>query len=538
MIKKYIMSRILNDTLTEYRGYSSKKKLLGEEYIGGLRASLTEVSGRDPSFKAYLLQKGYENFFNAINRCRIPLMTIYYVHNNKSGIYMLTRANNEEELDKNIRIIETSFYAVFPNAKLSRLTGREIKNILLFKKTRLEDGNLTPIINHDTLGEPGNKNNTLPPFRIPIIENKESDTITLGKIITQYGEEEYDYKVTKRTLSRHLVCIGITGSGKTTTVATILNNIFKDVNYIVLDFHNEYRGLLHNYDIIIRPGVDDEYAINPLKPLEGIDINEHVAIVTDIFADTYSFTHPQSYIFKLVLEGTINNYRAIGENEPNIDAFIKLLERHPLKSYYEMETKMALMRRLKPLSEGQARKAFIGDKYLRIDEVLNRNVLVELGGLREIKLRQIYSQLLLKQIYDYRTLMGPNELRHIIVIEEASYLVPYRRDFDKPTIAERMVNEMRKFGESIFLITQFPTQIPKDTIKNAGLILIHRLTGLEDLRLLQSILPLTNEQLEYLKRMETGTCVVKDPSNIEPFLIKIHPNQKTRGKIETNHYSY
>ena len=528
--KKFRSTKIANK-MFEYRYHINKKNILNDELIGGVKVILSELDGNDPSFKAYILQKGYENFYIAINRSRIPIMTIYMVLKNRSGIYILTKAKDEEELNKNIKIIETSFYAVFPKARLMRLSGREIKNILLFGNTKLDGESQIPVINYSNFGNGViETNDTLPPFRIPTFKKDGESNIVLGRIISQYGEEEYPYTLSYEDISRHVICLGVTGSGKTTTVATILNKLGKRIKYLVFDFHNEYRELLNNYNLIVRPGVNDEYSINPLKPVEGIDHSEHLAMVTDIFADVYDFTHPQSYLFKMALEKTISEYKLYNEDEPNLEAFIKILENLRIQSYYEIETKAALIRRLKPLTQGQARKAFIGKNTIRIDELLNRNVIVELGGLREIKVRQIYSQLLLKQIYDYRTLQGPNELQHLITIEEASYIVPYRRDYDKPSIAERMVNEMRKFGESIILITQFPSQIPKDTVKNAGLLIIHRLTGLEDLRILQNIIPLEKRQVEFFKRLDRGYAVVKDPTTIEPFLVKIYPQTRTQGK--------
>ena len=530
MFKKYVKTEKIGDKLTEYRTMVSRKGILRETLIGGFKATIMEIGGKDPSFKAYLLQRGYQNLYSAIQRSKIPLMTIYLLDNDKTGIYLITKGGNEDELERNIRIIEASFYAVFPKAKMERLSGREVKKLMLFNSLHLDENNLPPIIDENSMKDLGLVTHQLPPFRTPVIRNREPGGIYVGRLITQYGDEGEPYMLSRKDISSHVVCVGVTGSGKTTTVATILNSLPTDIKYMVLDFHNEYTGLLNNYDLVIRPGMDDQYAINPLKPLEGIDYNEHMSMVTDIFADTYNFTHSQSYIFKLALEATLSKYDTGELDEPDMEALVDILERMPIGSYYEIESKAALKRRLKPLTQGQAKKAFCGKKYLRIDQAIASNVIIELGGLREIKLRQIYSKLLLKQIYDYRTLTGQSRLNHIIVIEEASYIVPYRRDYDQPTIAERMVNEMRKFGESIILITQFPTQIPKDTVKNAGLLLIHRLTGVEDLKTLQSIMNISNEQIDYIKQLETGICVVRDSSNMEPFLVHVYPRVKGQGK--------
>jgi DNA helicase HerA-like ATPase len=254
------------------------------------------------------------------------------------------------------------------------------------------------------------------------------------------------------------------------------------------------------------------------------NVAEHIALVADIFGDTYNFTHPQTYMFKMAMEATISSYKAYGEDEPNLRALVKMIERYPSRSYYDNETKMALLRRIKPLIEGQAEKAFIGKRYLRIDEIFNKNIVIELGHIRETKIRQIYSQILLKQIYDYKISKGTNQLNHISVLEEARYIVPYRRDYDPPTIAERMINEMRKFGESIFLVTQFPTQISKDTIKNAGMTILHRIVGQEDLKMILNVISLDEKQINYIKEMETGEAIVKDGRYPLPIHIKVIPD--------------
>jgi DNA helicase HerA-like ATPase len=284
--------------------------------------------------------------------------------------------------------------------------------------------------------------------------------------------------------------------------------------------------MLSNNHIIIRPGMKGELTFNPINPIRIEDRDEHIAVITDIFSDTYGFTHPQSYLFKLSLEATLENYDMTGEKEPNLTALIKMIEKYPLKSYYDLETKAALMRRLTPLIKGQARNAFIGDKRISMEKILSTNVVIELGHLRETKTREIYSQLLLKQLYDYRLMSGPSIFNHITVVEEARYIVPTRRSYDPPSTMERMIGELRKFGESIFIVSQFPSQISHEVVKNAAIHIYHRIIGMEDLKIIANSAPLSQSQIEHLKKLDTGEAIIKDFRYRDPVLIKVVPRIK------------
>jgi len=56
----------------------------------------------------------------------------------------------------------------------------------------------------------------------------------------------------------------------------------------------------------------------------------------------------------------------------------------------------------------------------------------------------------------------------MIIIEEARNLIPVRRPEEPVTISERLSQDMRKFGESVVYIAQFPSQISSEALKNTG----------------------------------------------------------------------
>jgi hypothetical protein len=95
-------------------------------------------------------------------------------------------------------------------------------------------------------------------------------------------------------LRRHVTLMGMTGSGKSTTAAVIVRQVASmGLPVMVLDWHNEHGNLVKSVGgQVLSPG-KDEFAINPLDLGPATEPSEHIEMVTDIFSDTYHFTHPQ-----------------------------------------------------------------------------------------------------------------------------------------------------------------------------------------------------------------------------------------------------
>lgn len=516
------------DGITAYRDYVEICRGKKRSIIGGFLLVTREILDVDNRLKYYYLFRSYQNLLEALHKTGVPVMFIYFsrtTNKNSSGSYILTYGLDEEDLHRKRDIIKSTFLAVFPTYELIPLKGKEILSLIYMEdiNVKVETLEPPPVFVVETFPKPTLSTKPLQPdFYVPRPDTLQDREVQLGYIYSRGMKYEIKYSIKLGDLKNHLICVGVTGSGKTTTIATILNQI-RDIRYLVLDFHNEYSGKLMGDILIIKPGTRESLSFNPIMPLNIESRDEHIALITDIFSDTYNFTHPQSYLFKLCLEATLDNYEIVGESEPNLAALVKIIEKHPLKSYYDMETKMALLRRLTPLIKGQAALAFNSDKRINIDELLSKNVIVELGHFRETKTKEIFAQLLLKQIYDYRLMIGETKLNHITVIEEARNLVPRRRDFDPPSTAERMISELRKFGEAIFVISQFPSQISSEVIKNAGIQIFHRIVGSEDLRIISNLTSLTSEQLEHLKKLDVGEAVIRDSSLDDAVLIKVDP---------------
>jgi DNA helicase HerA-like ATPase len=243
-------------------------------------------------------------------------------------------------------------------------------------------------------------------------------------------------------------------------------------------------------------------------------------MVSDIFSDIYHFTHPQAYMFRNALQKRMSETGP--EEVPTISSLVRTIEAYPLRSAYDNETKVALLRRLVPLTQGQSGRALGGPGTLKMEELLDLPVCVELGHLRDVQSRAIFTDVMLKLVYEQKV-KRKSSLDHLTVIEEARNVAPARRPEDPPSVGERMISELRKFGEAIMFVARFPSHVASEVVKNSGTKIVHRVTWPDDVMLIGDSLGLNMKQREYMTRLAVGEAVVGLTRIPKAVLVQVNP---------------
>jgi Helicase HerA, central domain len=358
----------------------------------------------------------------------------------------------------------------------------------------------------------------VPEFYIPNFAESGRDGILLGAVESS-GGDLHQFRLQLEDLKRHVVVLGMTGSGKSTTGATIVKQVAEfGLPVTVFDWHDEYGGVIADAGgRVVSPG-KDEFAVNPLEVGPGTDLVEDIAMVSDIFSDIYHFTHPQAYMFRNALQKRMSE---TGQEEvPNLTSLVRTIESYPLRSAYDNETKVALLRRLAPLTQGQAGKALGGSGGVKMEDLLGGSFCVQLGQLRDVQTRAVFTDVMLKLIYEEKV-RRKAPLDHMTVIEEARNVAPARRPEDPPSVGERMISELRKFGEAMMFVAQFPSQVASEIVKNSGTRIVHRVAWPDDVALLGESMALDNRQKEYLTKLAVGEAVVGVARVQRPILVKV-----------------
>ncbi|MGC8932551.1 MAG: helicase HerA domain-containing protein [Candidatus Methanodesulfokora sp.] len=285
-----------------------------------------------------------------------------------------------------------------------------------------------------------------------------------------------------KDLLRHMLVVGSTGSGKTTTVKKILADLWTiyGIEFVVLDYHNEYANLVASLGgRVLEP---EDFSINVLKGIAGMEREELYNLV-ESFRVIFDLTPPQEFMLLEAL-GRIKMKASAMRSEPTLEELLDEVSQIEVRSQPEYETKAALLRKLYLISESSS---VLSNEKLSLSSI-DSPVAIELGNLKTDLGRNLYVHFFLKRVYDeFRLLKQYNMPELVIVLEEAERTIPNMGQ-ERMTIAERVIAEMRKFGISVIVVAQSPRNISQYIIQNTGTKIVHQLGGSDDINPIKSFL--------------------------------------------------
>ncbi len=432
----------------------------------------------------------------------------------------------EQMLEQRTSVLAATLTVALPSATVSRLLRSDLlafaKGFYLPGEPALKQtgdpATVATLVSFDEQSPQVGKGSAAPGFYVPNLAESGKSGVLLGPVKSGNGAF-HDLYLQLDDLKRHVAILGMTGSGKSTTGATIVRQVVAlGLPVLVLDWHNEYgRVVLDAGGILVSPG-KDQFTTNPLEPGGSSDPVEHLAMISDIFSDIYHFSHPQAFMFRNALQKRMAE--CAPEEVLTLSTLVKTIEAYPLRSAYDNETKVALLRRLVPLTQGQAGRALDGPSTLTFREILGKAVCIELGHLRDVQTRAVFAEIVLKTIYEQRV-REKGALEHLTVVEEARNIAPARRAEDPPSVGERMISELRKFGEAMLFVAQFPSQVASEVVKNSGTRVVHRVGWPEDVGIIGDSMGLSQPQREYVTKLGVGEAVVSLTRLPKPVLVQV-----------------
>ncbi len=270
----------------------------------------------------------------------------------------------------------------------------------------------------------------------------------------------------------HMVIVGSSGSGKTTTINSIVKSLKSaDIPSIIFDFKDDYVG--QEFGEMSGAKVHNTIHGIPINPLDiAIDPDTEMAKVTNT---VYEISGAIRQVFQLGVQQEANlkealftlyerygikkGFQKLEENQvfPTFDELYdvideigdgKLLNR--ISSLFDLDM-------FKPSAEG-------------LESFLEGSVVIRFTQLPTDEVKKVGSELLLMGIYNFILRLGHSkEPRFCIIIDEAHKIANLKA-------IDTLMREARAYGVSIILSTQRASDLSAHVYSNAGSIIIMKLS--------------------------------------------------------------
>lgn len=396
-----------------------------------------------------------------------------------------------------------------------------------------------------------------------IISSNSDNPLKIGKYtISEMSDANLDGN---KFFQRHAVIVGGTGSGKSWTVANILEKAtsLKSINSLVFDLHGEYKPLkdLSNTTLLKIAGpsdkpTDDNVIFLPYWLLSYEEIEALLLDRSDSNAPNQSRT-----LFDLI----INNKKEKLEEESKQDILDNFTVESPipydiskvLKALEEKDTEMvpgARTEKQGPLHGKLTRfiqrlKSKQSDKRLNFifnseHELLDYDWFVSLvrklldfgngKGLKIIDFSEVPSDILPlitgligRLIFSIQQWMEEGN-RHPIALfcDEAHLYIPanLKGGMEEKGLQsfERIAKEGRKYGISLVVISQRPSDVNKTILSQCGNFVAMRLTNPDDQNVIKRLFPDNlGDFSELLPILDIGEALIVGDASLLPSRVKV-----------------
>ena len=365
---------------------------------------------------------------------------------------------------------------------------------------------------------------TLPPPR----HEETRGPYDLGWVI--YPDRPYSpFGLREDEFCKHILIVGMTGTGKTTATMQILKQLKKQgKRFLAFDWQKEYKKLQNLEEfkdlLVLKVGRNSSFKFNPLIPPKSIDVREWLPKLVDVLNHAYLGGYGTEYILR---DAILKAYKQakVFEGSKEYPTF-KLVRQYLKKNFFKGRMEwwnQTSTRILESLTyEGGLGSVLNTERQPNMKELLKKDVILELDALSSDD-KKFLTEALLLWIYEFRKSQGESEeLKHAIVIEEAHNILSKKKEstLGGETIMETTLRMIRKFGEAVIVIDQEPSKLSESIKANTNTKISFTLGNGKDIQDIARSMELSQAQRKSLDMLKTGQAIAKVKGRIEqPILI-------------------
>lgn len=384
-----------------------------------------------------------------------------------------------------------------------------------------------------------------------------SDSFRIGTIVPT--EDIPASLLIEPFLSKHFAILGSTGTGKSCTVALTLHSIVKQLpnaHIVVLDPHNEYadafpdNGVHFNTENLDLPywlmNLNEHYELFISRESEGRDAQQDV--LKRCLLEARKKSHTGIYKSRITVDTPVP-YK-ISDMMAALDA-----EGGKLDKAEDAKPFMKLRAKYEELRSDQ-RYAFMFSGLLVQDSlasVLSRILRFPVSGrpISTLDLSGVPSDivdvvvaLLSRLVFDYSMVSHKaSEARPVLLIAEEAHRYAPSHGLESRGSArkqlEQIAKEGRKYGVSLGLVSQRPSDISESVLSQCGTIITMRMNNERDRSYVEKALPEGSAAfLDALPALQNRECIVSGEGTSAPVRVKLdYLDENLRPKSEDPEFS-
>lgn len=321
---------------------------------------------------------------------------------------------------------------------------------------------------------------------------------------------------------KHLGVFGNTGSGKTCTVVSIIqnyirNNPGKDIKFIVLDVNGEYRTAFTEQEM-------EYYPFEKIRLPHGILNNVEYG---RLFRASEGVQYPALRDSISTISAASNGKWDLKDIIPKLNQWIQSngsdnFSKNQLNGYLR-----TMVLRAESIFDDRTLMTVINsqdDKDL-LKTILNSEKKVHILNLQvSSDSLDIVLYLLFKTLYQYKT--SNRDSTHLnLVLEEAHRYINSNLEETKlgNYYIDKLSREGRKFGIGLVISSQVPSMLSQEIISQCNSIIMHKITSRRDMEFLRGVLIISNDafymQMSALEKQHAVVCGEAFPSDS---IVRVH----------------
>lgn len=391
----------------------------------------------------------------------------------------------------------------------------------------------------------------VPKYSVNPIRSSVKSDIVLGSFCDRNVAIQNNVFFSPTDMTGHTLVAGITGSGKSTTIRTILSQI--NVPFLVFEpAKSEYRNLkISGESIRVITAGDENVAplrINPFEIAEGDTLHSNIDALSATINAAFPMEGPMA---ALVEQGLIQAYKDAGWDTstgaapddfrvPTMNEFYAALEKtidvQKFEGEYGSNIKSALLTRINSLRIGPRGRLFNSEVPFDVEDLLAQPTVIEMKKIGSDETKAFLTGILLYRVYRYFENLGQkgssSSLKSVLVIEEAHRL--FRKTSENSgsitgnntkhhsvEMFENIMAEVRSYGLGLIIADQLPLRLSDGAVKNTNIKIIHRLAAREDAIDMGGGMGLDEKQSAFINILPRGEALTISPNLLEAAHVKI-----------------